>query len=1328
MPSWLQETDMVANPDDDQDAQARIAEAAAITRRRMAAGVEQNADEWGLAFSGGGIRSATFCLGLARALAKNQALRGFDYLSTVSGGGYIGSAIGRLYSSNSKAPAVDAGIADDRSLFLWWMRRNGRFLLPQGALDVLRALANHFRGFLATQFEVAVLLLFVSTLVLLPHLLLLSFASSPHIGTLQNFVSPLWAMLLPVAGLMLSSILAYWFTRDGGEWPARLLDAAICAAALVGFLLIDSMLRSQSWAGNETLHRQWLTLQWLLACFPVGWLMHLLRLGLPARDARVRFTNWLAWLIAGAAALSVAGLLDLLTWMVASQLSRFQWSSSLAGLSGTGLLLALGRAASKRLAQASQPAEGGLPALKIAHYIGLLLSLMLLGLWLIVAQWFVFFFDGAEISVCALSIEHCQALASRFDLASHFSTAMGHALILVFALTLYIAASLRNVEQLNRSSLHSFYRSRLSRAYVSCGNSPDHDIGTSGRRFPISPLLPSTTPAVVIDTVSLGDFAKRPLESSRRLFRRWRTPANQAAEKSTNLLGKITSYLEYDDVKLGDYHPHEFGGPIHLVNVCVNQSVDDRTDSYNADRKGVALAVSSFGCEFGTSMPRPSSVLKESGLAQWIAISGAAAGSGMGSMTSAGLAALCFLSGVRLGYWWKPKSDKSGAGRPRAFSKYHAVIDEWFGRFPGLRNPVFYLSDGGHFDNTGVYALLKREPALIVAADCGADPGYLFADIESLVRKARIDYDAEIQFIDPASLSDTALGGRLRHFGTPDVIGADPGPEFLLLARVQYRHSGRIGALLVVKPRRVSELPIDIAGYSDRDPMFPQQTTADQFFDEAQWESYCELGRQLGELLTVPMLQQLPDIVRRGSVAAPATLQGEAKADRTPAAPLPVTPIKTRRERIGATVGKTLSAGAAISVLVAGWQIWQDARDSMNAAQKEEVETLATLLRPGGDKPSPVADILLQQADAPRSPVLPALNETALEKVIQTLEQLGALHGNDIQESARMRVVEAIESQCILKRRSGEQAGLSTGDDELGEACAAVFAVLKSTPRSSWSSAVDNYWNQALVNPNRAAGKGCATTDGSRRTLMIHLDGPVSDELLGRAEAAASSNNLRVRLDRSGTDAGDSFIASAFKSTTLVASAHDMGCGEAFLSAFREAYLDDSGGDIEAALAGPSPIQLLTLPAFSTATGTLQQWLRASPDAPSTVAGTAGARKEDYVAPQTVYVQFRGAVTRELINRYRQALTIIRADGKPWIVPNATRIGGDYTNQVKYFSPEDSQAASRLASMTNDFFHGSTCRLNSPIGITESTPTGNDTTQRFEIWVAPDCSTRPAKQ
>src|SRR6187397_889445 len=56
-----------------------------------ALGGNGDAKRTALCLSGGGIRSATFSLGVLQALARLDWLRNFTYLSTVSGGGYIGS-------------------------------------------------------------------------------------------------------------------------------------------------------------------------------------------------------------------------------------------------------------------------------------------------------------------------------------------------------------------------------------------------------------------------------------------------------------------------------------------------------------------------------------------------------------------------------------------------------------------------------------------------------------------------------------------------------------------------------------------------------------------------------------------------------------------------------------------------------------------------------------------------------------------------------------------------------------------------------------------------------------------------------------------------------------------------------------------------------------------------------------------------------------------------------------------------------------------------------------------------------------------------------------
>jgi hypothetical protein len=80
------------------------AEREAIRKRRAHYKLEDTAHSTGLAISGGGIRSATFSLGVLVALAERELLPQFDYISTVSGGGYLGSFLSVFLQA--KAPNV----------------------------------------------------------------------------------------------------------------------------------------------------------------------------------------------------------------------------------------------------------------------------------------------------------------------------------------------------------------------------------------------------------------------------------------------------------------------------------------------------------------------------------------------------------------------------------------------------------------------------------------------------------------------------------------------------------------------------------------------------------------------------------------------------------------------------------------------------------------------------------------------------------------------------------------------------------------------------------------------------------------------------------------------------------------------------------------------------------------------------------------------------------------------------------------------------------------------------------------------------------------------
>lgn len=89
----------------------------------------------GLAFSGGGIRSATFNLGVLQALAQLKILRHIDYLSTVSGGGYIGGWLNAMiYRAANGIDDVESGLDPDQAT---------ADSLPQKAIARLRAFSNY---------------------------------------------------------------------------------------------------------------------------------------------------------------------------------------------------------------------------------------------------------------------------------------------------------------------------------------------------------------------------------------------------------------------------------------------------------------------------------------------------------------------------------------------------------------------------------------------------------------------------------------------------------------------------------------------------------------------------------------------------------------------------------------------------------------------------------------------------------------------------------------------------------------------------------------------------------------------------------------------------------------------------------------------------------------------------------------------------------------------------------------------------------------------------------------------------------------------------------
>ena len=130
-------------------------------------------------------------------------------------------------------------------------------------------------------------------------------------------------------------------------------------------------------------------------------------------------------------------------------------------------------------------------------------------------------------------------------------------------------------------------------------------------------------------------------------------------------------------------------------------------------------------------------------LSQWTATSGAALSTGSGRNTKLSLSLLLGLLNVRLGYWWDSRiraGQRPGNYPPDfwrrllalpsyLFRTQRMLLDEWRGYYAGPSQRFWYLSDGGHFEGTGVYELIRRQLPFMIAVDALTDPRYLFNDV-----------------------------------------------------------------------------------------------------------------------------------------------------------------------------------------------------------------------------------------------------------------------------------------------------------------------------------------------------------------------------------------------------------------------------------------------------------------------------------------------------------------------------------------------------------------------------------------------------------------------
>jgi hypothetical protein len=279
--------------------------------------------------------------------------------------------------------------------------------------------------------------------------------------------------------------------------------------------------------------------------------------------------------------------------------------------------------------------------------------------------------------------------------------------------------------------------------------------------------------------------------------------------------------------------------PLHVVNMALNL-VGGENLAWQ-QRKAETFIASPFYCgNFRLGFRRSehyarSAKYPERGLSLGtaVAISGAAASPNQGYHSSSLVALLMTFFNVRLG-WWLGNPGLAGHNTYHLSAPNSPVlhmVKEGLG-MTNSRSRYVYLSDGGHFENLGLYEMVLRRAHLVVLSDAGCDPKYTLEDLGNAIRKIRIDLGVKIEIKKFGILARRNEEGR-------------PAGKYCAIGEIDYSDvdaSAVKGTLIYFKPVTYGQESQDIYNYAAEHDQFPHETTGDQWFSESQFESYRRLG------------------------------------------------------------------------------------------------------------------------------------------------------------------------------------------------------------------------------------------------------------------------------------------------------------------------------------------------------------------------------------------------------------------------------------------------------------------------------------------------------
>jgi hypothetical protein len=738
----------------------------------------------GITCSGGGIRSASFCLGVLQGLESRHTLKQMDYLSTVSGGGYIGTTLTIGMSSHGEFPFGRLDQESRETPEVRHLRDNSRYLLQNGLPSVITAIVIYLRGIMMNVLVMLPILLCVAAFLLLlnpdtKELVTNRFLGLDLTGRLGQTRLPFTVLIL-VALIPLLILYAVWVSlsrikpiesrQKGAKVAGVILMLAVLAvlievhAALLRLAFeAQNLIKSPSVAdpGTGKFVEFIFNNAKALYASPLVLLVLPFLKGLISKATTSASATWgdLIRKVASRVVLLVAAaIVPLLLWLAMMQLAY--WGTGISECPGIGAGLDCDR---KDIMRAGWP-----------HAPTFL-------------QWY---FEKTAF---------CRGAFSSFAIA---------------AVALFLFWPVLSV---NANSLHQLYRDRLGQAF----------------------LIKRKKNGTVKDEIDYADdFKLSKIDTRLAPYHLINTALNVPGSKFANRRGRNADFFAFSQRYIGSEATGWVDTPaaevtVDGLNIGTAMAISGAAAAPNmgmASIRPLSPTIALLNVRLGRWIRHPFDIFNRNAKLE------TAKEKRQPAQTSKEE------EGERQ-FWRIPRPRHL---LYEAFSKTGVSVEELDGKAMTRRGGFVFLTDGGHIDNLGVYELLRRRCKLIIAIDGEADPDFDSGSLVQVERFARIDMNVIVKLNwEPIGIRTQAVTNEIKNGQLKEQPGPHVALGSISYPPLTPGGEREKGVLIYIKASLSGDESDYVIAYKKANPQFPHETTLDQLFSEEQFEAYRALGEHI---------------------------------------------------------------------------------------------------------------------------------------------------------------------------------------------------------------------------------------------------------------------------------------------------------------------------------------------------------------------------------------------------------------------------------------------------------------------------------------------------